>query len=367
MTTTASDTIRVGLVGCGNVSRRYLENIGRSAALTVVACADAVPAAARALGQEFGIRAIDDVDDLLHDEGVDLVLNLTIPSSHAEISMRALGAGKHLYTEKPLAVELEDARAILARADELGLRVGCAPDTFMGAGLSACAELIAAGAIGEPVSATALMMTPGPEQFHPGPEFLFREGAGPLLDGAPYYVSALVSLLGPVSRVAATATAGRTTRQILVGDRVGATFPVETPTHVASILEFGGGAVGSFVASFDVIQTTAPRLEVHGTEGSIAAPAPNSWGGPVRVRRGGEAMFSTVEVDDSRAGYMGMGLVEMADAVRHSREPLASGARGLHVLDVLTGIRRSIDDGQFHDITRVTHDAAINSLGRNAL
>ena len=360
-----SRPIRVGLVGCGNVSRRYLEHVAEFDELDVVACADAMPANAAAVGQEFGIPALG-VDELIGDVTIDLVLNLTIPRSHAEVTMRALRAGKHVYTEKPLAADLSDARAIMALADELGLFVGCAPDTFMGAGITASRALIDEGAIGEPVSANAFMMTPGPEQFHPGPDFLYREGAGPLFDGGPYYVSALVSLLGPVARVGAVSTTGRTDRTVLVGDRAGERFPVETSTHVAGVLQFVHGAVGSLITSFDVIETSAPRLEVHGTEGSIIAPAPNSWGGPAWVRRAGEQEFMEVPIAADGAGFMGMGLVDMARGLQLGREPRASGARGLHVLEVLTGIDRSAScGGQFYDMTRVDDDV-VALFGRNA-
>ncbi len=353
MNTTAQGAVRVGLVGCGNVSRRYLENIADANSLVVTACADAIPTAARAVSDDFHIPAMS-VHELLEHDEIDLVLNLTSPDVHAEVSTGAIRGGKHVYTEKPLATNLTDARALLALAQETGLRVGCAPDTFMGAGITACAALIAEGAIGTPVSANALMMNAGPEEFHPGPEFLYREGAGPLFDGGPYYVSVLMALLGSISRVGALATAGRDERTILVGDRAGTRFPVQTPTHVASVVQFAAGAVGTLVMSFDVAHTTTPRLEVHGTEGSIVAPPPNSWGGPVRIRRGGESEFTDVVVDDERAGFMGMGLVEMADALIEGRPHRATGSLGLHVLEVLVGIRRSASEGgRFCDIAPV--------------
>jgi predicted dehydrogenase len=363
MNNTRSQTVRVGLVGCGNVSRRYLQNVASSDALSVVACADAVPAVATALGAEFGFEVMRSADDLLRRDDIDLVLNLTIPESHAEITLSALRAGKHVYTEKPLAENLEDARRILSLASDLGLQVGCAPDTFMGAGMIACQRIIAAGDIGVPISANGFMMTQGPELFHPSPSFLYREGAGPLFDGGPYYLSALVSLLGPIASVAAVSTVGRDERFVLVGDGAGERFPVQTPTHVASVITFAGGEVGSLVTSFDVIDTATPRLEIHGTEGSIIVPAPNSWGGPVRVRRRGESSFSTLEIDDASSGFMGMGLVEMAEALAHGRTPRADGARGLHVVEVLEGIRRSATEAQFYDITPVSEDVA-KSFGR---
>lgn len=363
MTNTRSDAVRVGLIGCGNVSRRYLQNIASSDVLSVVACADAVPAVATTLGAEFGLEVSNSADELLRRDDLDLILNLTIPESHAEITLSALRAGMHVYTEKPLAANLEDAHAILQLANDLGLTVGCAPDTFMGAGLVTCQRIIAAGDIGVPISVNGFMMTPGPELFHPSPSFLYREGAGPLFDGGPYYVSALVSLLGPIASVAAVSTVGRDERSVLVGEDAGKRFPVQTPTHVASVITFAGGAVGSLVTSFDVIETTTPRLEIHGTEGSIIVPAPNSWGGPVSVRRRGESSFSTLKVDDATSGFMGMGLVEMAEAMVQGRTPRADGARGLHVLEVLEGIRRSAREAQFCDITPVSEDVA-RSFGR---
>jgi predicted dehydrogenase len=363
MNTTRSDTVRVGLVGCGNVSRRYLQNVASSDALRVLACADAAPAVATALGAEFGLDVMRSVDDLLRRDDIDLVLNLTIPAAHAAVSMAALRAGKHVYTEKPLAANLEDARRILSLASDLGLQVGCAPDTFMGAGMIACQQIIAEGAIGVPISANGFMMTQGPELFHPSPSFLYREGAGPLFDGGPYYLSALVSLLGPIASVAAVATVGRDERFVIIGEDAGTRFRVETPTHVASVIKFAGGAVGSLVTSFDVIETATPRLEIHGTEGSINVPAPNSWGGPVSVRRRGESAFSTLEIDDAGSGFMGMGLADMAEALAQGRTPRADGARGLHVLEVLEGIRRSATETQFYDITPVSEDVA-KSFGR---
>ncbi|MGV8876373.1 MAG: Gfo/Idh/MocA family protein [Rhodoglobus sp.] len=367
MNTRKPDAIRVGVVGCGNVSRRYLHNVADDDSLSVVACADAVFSAAQAIAAEFDIAAMTTVDELLQRDDIDIVLNLTIPAAHASVTMAALRAGKHVYTEKPLAADIVDARAILALADERELQVGCAPDTFMGAGLVSCQRIIADGGIGVPISANAFMMTPGPELFHPQPDFLFQEGAGPLFDGGPYYISALVSLLGPISRVAATATVGRAQRQVLVGERAGQRFAVETPTHVVSLLNFARGAVGSMVTSFDVVESSTPRLEIHGTEGSLIAPAPNSWAGPVLVRRGGESSFSAVDIDDASAGFMGMGLVQMAKAVTQHRPVAASGSRGLHILEVLMGIRQSAANSQFYDIPAVSDDVAASFDRGNAL
>lgn len=346
--------VRVGLVGCGHVSGRYLQNISASPELDVVACADALPENAERVALEHGVAESLTVDDLMAHDGVELVLNLTTPAAHGAVSMQALEAGKHVYTEKPLAGDVEEGRLILRRAAELGLRVGSAPDTFMGEGIESCRTLIASGEIGAPLSANAFMLTPGPERFHPNPGFLYARGAGPLLDGGPYYLAALMSLLGPISRVAGIGRSPRQSRVVATGPRTGAEFPVEVFTHLAGLLEFANGALATLVTSFDVIDTKTPRLEVHGTEGSIIAPAPNSWGGPAWIRRRGEADFAPIVIDEVNPGYMGMGLVDMAAAIRSSRRHSASGARALHALDVMEGILTSADRaGEFHDMTPV--------------
>ncbi|GEP47629.1 Gfo/Idh/MocA family oxidoreductase [Microbacterium saccharophilum] len=337
--------VRVGLVGCGNVSGQYLLNLDAPAVLDVVACADAQPARADATARAFGIPRAVAVDQLLADDDIDLVLNLTNPAGHAEVSLAAIAAGKHVYTEKPLAGSLAEADEVLAAAAARGLRVGCAPDTFLGPGLRRCAELIADGAIGVPVSANAFMMTAGPEAFHPAPEFLYQPGAGPLMDGGPYGVSALVALLGPVASVSGASTRGRDTRSVLTGARAGSRFPVDVPTHVAALLRFARGAVATLVTSFDVHGTRTPRLEVHGTTGSLICPAPNAWGGPAFLRSAGAEGFDEVHIDGGEGNRIGMGLLEMGSALQQGRAPRASGDLGRHVLEVLEGIRTSDERG----------------------
>jgi predicted dehydrogenase len=337
--------LRVGLVGCGNVSRQYLVTLSFSPDLEVVACADAFAANAEAVAHDLAIPRVLTVADLLADPDIDLVLNLTTPASHAAVSMAAIEAGKHVYTEKPLALTLAEADALLDAAATRGVEVGCAPDTFLGPGLQRCAELIADGAIGTPISANAFMMTPGPEVFHPSPEFLFQAGSGPLFDGGPYYVSALLSLLGPAASVAGMSTTGRASRSILTGGRVGEVFPVEEPTHVTALVSFARGAVATLVTSFDVRATRTPRLEVHGTTGSLICPAPNSWGGPVWLRSDGSPDFVEVAIDGGVGNCIGLGLVQMAQALREGTVPLASGARGREVLEILEAIRRSAQGG----------------------
>lgn len=354
-TSALSPPVRVGVVGCGNVSRQYLANLvpqdetgptdPDDAHLVVVACADAESARADEVARAFGIAQTLSVDELVASAEVDLVLNLTSPSAHAAVSMAAVRAGKHVYTEKPLATSVVDARALLDAADAAGVSVGCAPDTFLGPGLSRCRELVLAGTIGTPVSANAFSMGPGPEAFHPQPDFLYQPGAGPLFDGGPYAVSALVSLLGPVAAVTGMATTGSARRTVRTGRRAGETFAVEVPTHVSALLRFAGGAIATLVMSFDVQGTRTPRLEIHGTEASLVCPAPNSWGGPAVILPGGSADPVTVVVSGGDGNRIGLGIAQMAAALRAGSRPAASGDRGLHVLEVLDAIHRSAESG----------------------
>ena len=230
-------------------------------------------------------------------------------------------------------------------AAQLKLHVGCAPDTILGSGLRLCRDLVAEGAIGTPISANAFMMNAGPERFHPHPEFLYRKGAGPLFDGGPYDVSALTSILGPITNVSAMSATAHATRTIRTGGRAGEDFAVETPTHVSALLRFANGVVGTLVTSFDVLDTRVPRLEIHGTRGSLIAPAPNSWAGPVLLRRETDSEFSELPLRLEDSGFMGVGVIEMAQAIRAGSAPAASGERGLHVLRVLDAIDASASHG----------------------
>ena len=339
--------LRIGLVGCGMVSRVYLSNLREHAGLTVAACADALRRNADAVAGEFGIKAVYTVDELIARPDIDLVLNLTIPAAHGEITRLALEAGKHVYTEKPLSTDLAEARELVALAARKGVHLGSAPDTFLGAGVATASALVESGDIGTPVAANALMMNRGPERFHPTPDFLYAPGAGPLLDMGPYFISALVTLLGPVRRVTGMTTTSPRPREVMIGERAGSPIPVATSTHVSALLQFEAGAVATLVTSWDVVGTTAPRLEIHGTDGSIVVSPPNLWWGDARLKRDGDDDFS--EMPQTGAdGYLGMGLVEMVDAIASGREPLAHGRRGLHIVEIMIGILSSAASATGH-------------------
>lgn len=362
MTKPITRPIRVGVVGCGNVSRQYLTNLATTSELEFVTCADIIDLNAEAIAQEFGLRKAASVVALLEDPEVDLVLNLTLPTSHALVSLQALAAGKHVYTEKPIAVTLDDAKAIVIEAENRGLMVGSAPDSFLSAGHVACTELVRDGAIGVPVSVNACMLSAGPDQFHPNPEFLFSKGAGPLFDMGPYYLTVLVAMFGSVARVGALTSTTRAKRTIQVGERAGISFEVGTPTHIASLLEFSNGVVGTLVTSFDAVGTRTPSIEVHGLDGSIITPLANAWSGPVLMKKSDDTDFREIPTPvTTEPSVLGMGLIDMASALRKGLSPAATGTRALHVLEVMTAILDSGTlGGSFVDITPPERDPRWN-------
>ncbi|MHB1598847.1 MAG: Gfo/Idh/MocA family protein [Acidimicrobiales bacterium] len=351
MSASRGDPWRVGIVGCGVISAVYAEAGERFTDIEIVGCADVDTARAAELGQRHGLRSYDHVGELLDDQDVDAVLNLTPPKSHAELSIAALLAGKAVYSEKPLATTCTDARAVLDLAATKGLGVGCAPDTFLGAGLQSCRELIDAGAIGTPVAATAFVLGRGPDHWHPSPQFFYEHGAGPLLDMGPYYVTALAHLLGPVATVTGSARISRAQRLVRSGPAAGTTIEVETPTHVTGVLEMASGPLVTIAASFDVQASEHPRIEIYGSERTLAVPDPNRFGGPVRLStRDGEweeIPLTRPYAEQSR----GLGLADLAAALRSGRAPRASGGLAYHVLDVLQSVLVSAADGIRRSVT----------------
>ncbi len=328
--------VNVGVIGCGTISSIYLKNIPTFEILNIVACADLDMERARARAAEYGVPKACSVEELLADPQIELVINLTIPQAHAEVAMAALEAGKSVYNEKPLAVTREDGRRMLALAKNKGLLVGGAPDTFLGGGIQTCRRLIDEGAIGEPVAATAFMLSPGHERWHPSPEFYYQVGGGPMFDMGPYYLTALIALLGPVRRVTGSARITRPERTITSQPKYGQTITVEVPTHVAGVLDFAAGPVATIVTSFDVWAGMPPPIEVYGTAGSLVVPDPNTFGGPVLLRRAGEKEWAEVPLSH---GYTensrGLGVADMAYALRTGRPHRASGELTYHVLDLM--------------------------------
>jgi len=324
--------VRVGVVGCGVISRHYAENAGGFDSFEVVACADVDAAAAERLAADHGLE-VASVDELVADPSIEVVLNLTPPTVHVDVIRQALAAGKHVYSEKPLATTAAEAGALVAEAERRGLRLGCAPDTFLGGAYQAARRLLDAGAIGEPLSVSGAMLVGSQATWHPNPDIFFADGAGPLLDMGPYYLTAIVALLGPVRRVAGFASTRVRERAIEIGPRAGERFTADTPTHTAAVLELAGGITANLVASFEAVGHHVSTLEIHGTEGMLALPDPNAFDGPVRVRRlrnGWSDAFPPLGEQDAR----GIGLHDLIEAIAAERPHRASGELAHHVVDV---------------------------------
>jgi predicted dehydrogenase len=343
-----SGPVGIAVVGAGNISSQYLRNLTRFPDLAVVAIADLDVERAAAAAQEFGVPVSGAVDEVLALPEVELVVNLTIPAAHAQVALAALEAGKHVYGEKPLALEPVAARAVLAEAATRGLRVGNAPDTFLGAGLQSALRAVASGAIGTPVSAAAAFQSPGPEAWHPSPEFLFAHGAGPLFDMGPYYLTALVALLGPVATLAATGHKAREARVIGSGPKAGTEFPVEVPTHVTALLGFRGGAGATTTFSFDS-PLVRQSIEITGTEATLLVPDPNNFTGKLRLRTAGSPEPQDFPTTGTAIGR-GIGVLDMARALRTGAAHRASGELALHVLDVMAAIATSAQDAAFQEV-----------------
>lgn len=344
--------VAVGLIGCGNISSIYLQNAQILDAIEIVACADLRREAAEAQAAKYGVGRVLGVEELLADPNIKIVLNLTTPESHGSIALAALEAGKSVYNEKPLAMSRAEALRMVEIAQAKGLLVGGAPDTFLGAGLQTVRELIDAGAIGEIVGANAFMMSRGHEHWHPNPSFYYKPGGGPMFDMGPYYLTALVALLGPVRRISGATRISRPVRTVTSQPRYGEVITVEVPTHVAGLLEFAAGPVGMIMTTFDVQASGLPWIEIYGTTGTIHAPDPNTFGGPVKVRRRGykdfaEAILTHSYADQSR----GLGVADMAYALQSGRAHRASGALCYHVLDIMHAIHDASREGRHITLT----------------
>jgi predicted dehydrogenase len=351
--------IKVGIIGCGNISEIYLQN-GKSlfTGLEVVACADLDVERARAKADQHGIAKGYSVEQLLADPEIQLVINLTIPQAHAKVNLQALEAGKHVYVEKPFAISQAEANEVLQLAKRKGLLVGSAPDTFLGGGIQTCIQLIQDGAIGVPVAATAFMLCGGHESWHPAPHFYYQTGGGPMFDMGPYYLTALVALLGPIKRVTGSARISFPERTITSKPSFGDKIQVEVPTHVTGILDFHQGPVGTVITSFDTPSSgRLPFIEIYGSEGTLSVPDPNTFGGTVKIRKKGAGEWNEVPLthgfqDNSR----GIGAADMAQAILNGRQHRASGQLGYHVLEAMIGIHQASQDGQ-HYIMQSTCDS----------
>ncbi|WP_026869515.1 Gfo/Idh/MocA family protein [Inquilinus limosus] len=338
--------VGVGIIGCGVISGAYLKAAAHFPILRVRACADLNPEAAQAKAAEFGIAAVS-IEQLLADPEIEIVLNLTTPQAHVPVGLQAIAAGKHVHAEKPLAVSVAEGRTLLEAARAKELRVGSAPDTFLGAGQQTARALIDAGRIGRPVAGTAFMMVPGHERWHPNPDFYYAKGGGPLFDMGPYYLTTLVNMLGPVARVTGTVAAAYTERRIASGPRAGQVVPVDTPTHITGTLAFASGAVVTMVMSFDIPAHRHAPIEIYGETASLSVPDPNTFGGEVLVsvdRTEWKAEATGHAYGDGN--YRIIGVADLAQAIRTGRPHRASAELAFHVLEVMEAVERSGREGR---------------------
>lgn len=345
--------VKVGIIGCGNIFPQYINGCRAFDILDVVAVADIDVSRAQARAKEYNIPKACSVDELLADPAVEIVVNLTVPQAHAEVSLAALKAGKNVHAEKPFALDREEGRPILALAKEKGLLVGCAPDTFMGGGIQTCRKLIDDGAIGTPVSAVAFMCGHGPEGWHPNPEFFYKRGGGPMFDMGPYYLTALVTLLGPVKRVTGSARISFPERIATSKEKNGLHIAVEVPTHIVGVMDFAAGAVGTIITSFDTWAHHLPLIEIYGSEGSMSVPDPNNFGGQVRVRRYDEQDWREIPLTHSAEVGRGIGVADMAYALRSGRPHRASGELAYHVLDLMESFHDASASGKHIELESV--------------
>jgi len=356
--------LKVGVIGCGVISRIYLETMGRLEDLQVTAVADlARERAVAAAAAHPGVRVLD-VDELIGDPDVDAIVNLTVPAAHFDLAARALEAGKHVYNEKPVTATIGDGASLMKLALSLGLRVGGAPDTVLGTGIQTARRVVDQGAIGQPIAANAFFGGPGHERWHHSPQYYFQLGGGPLMDMGPYYITALVHLLGPVWRVIGATSRSRSERVIAEGPDAGQRFPVEVDTHVAGVLEHTGGALSTLVMSFETWSSRCPRIEIHGIEGSLSVPDPNRFEGPVELFSPAQGEWAPVEVN---AGYIGSargyGVADMARAIAGDQPHRASGEMAYHVLEVMQRLIDSSADGRRLEIDSTLERPAPVPLG----
>jgi predicted dehydrogenase len=354
---------KIGVIGCGNISGAYFKAGQTFKNLEIAACADLDINRAKAKAEEFKIAKACTVKELLADPEIEIVVNLTIPKAHAEVALAALAAGKHVYGEKPLAVTRKDGEKIIAMAKAKKLRVGSAPDTFFGGGIQTCRKLIDDGWIGKPVAASAFMMSRGHEGWHPQPEFYYDLGGGPMLDMGPYYLTALVNLLGPIKRVSGSARTTFAERMITSQPHCGKIMKVKALTHYAAVLDFAQGAICSMIMTFDCKGAQLPCIEIYGTEGTLSVPDPNSFGGPVRIGGKGkdwqEVPLTHGYTDNSRS----IGVADMANAIKSGRPHRASGELALHVLDAMEAAADASAKGKAITLTSTCKQPAALPMG----
>jgi predicted dehydrogenase len=366
----------IGFIGTGNISSAYLKAIlGKDGlpgfpVLDIKALADMRPEAASARADEFGLKSLS-IEQMLADPEIDLVVNLTIPRAHVDVGLQCLAEGKHVYSEKPLGITFAEGRKLLDAANAAGLRIGSAPDTFLGGAHQQARAVLDSGALGQLVGGTAFMQCPGHESWHPDPAFYYDLGGGPMLDMGPYYITDLVNLFGPVARVSAMSSRLRSERVITSEPKKGQLMPVHIDTHVTGTLAFANGAIVQIAMSFDVAAHKHVPLEIYGTEQTLIVPDPNHFGGEVELRqRGRDEQWISVPVEQPYAegNYRSLGVADMALGILDNRPHRANGDLALHVLEVMEAFEHAARDGNIVDIkTPVERPAPLSDSLRDGL
>jgi len=343
-----SKTTKIGFVGCGSISGIYLENITNMfKEISIAGVCDLIDERAERASKQYGVRKYKDMYELFADQEVDIVLNITRPYEHFDVTMAAIEAGKHVYSEKPLGATFEEGQTILAAAGAKGVLIAGAPDTFLGAGIQTCRKLIDDGCIGTPVAASAFMVCRGHETWHPDPEFYYKYGGGPMLDMGPYYITALVNLLGPVQSLTGMSGISYPKRLITSEPHNGEIISVDVPTNINGIMRFRSGAIGTIYTTFDVYRANVPLMEIYGSEGTLSVPDPNYFGGPVKLFRPEKGEFLEMPLMFEYAeNNRGLGLAEMAKSIELGRKPRATSDLTSHVLEVITGFNKSSAEGK---------------------
>ena len=345
--------VKVAIVGVGSISGIYLDNITKVfKELELVGVCDLVPERAESARDNYGVKIYPTMHDIFADEEIELVLNLTRPYEHFEVTKAALLAGKHVYTEKPLGATFEEGKALMELAEEKGLLLGGAPDTFLGAGIQTCRKLIEDDFIGDVIGGAAFMICRGHETWHPDPDFYYQFGGGPMMDMGPYYVTALVNLLGGVRGVTGVTKSAFAERVITSNPKSGSIVKVETPTYVTGTLDFENGATATIFTTFDVFYPFQARLEIYGTKGTLFVPDPNNFGGPIMLFRGeDQASREMPLLFDYAENSRGLGLADMAKGIRDGRSYRADAQQIYHVLEILTAFERSSDLKAYYPLT----------------
>ena len=356
---------KIGIVGVGCISGIYLENITkRFRDIEIIGVCDLVRERAERAVENYSIpKLYEDMYELFADPEVDIVLNITRPYEHFEVTKAALLAGKHVYSEKPLGASWEEGVELVKLAEQKGLMLGGAPDTFLGAGIQTCRKLIDEGAIGEVVGATAFMTGHGPESWHHDPEFFYKYGGGPMMDMGPYYVTALINLLGAVKRIGGMVSTPFAKRVMGCKEHYGEIIEVEVPTSYYGVLEFESGVTASLMTSFDIYGARLPIMEIYGSKGTLRVPDPNFFGGPVILHTPEQGDVEIPLAFDYPENSRALGLAEMASALEAGRRPRASYKQTLHVLEVLTGFERAVQNGGYLELTTTYEREAPMAVG----